>query len=178
PSPIADFDYDPATDLTNFNNTVQFNDKSVGAEHWNWQLGQFKTTIEQNPKYTFPDTGIVKIRLIVTHPEGCKDSLIKYLDIRPIVLWHMPNAFTPNGDGQNDGFLGKGYLEGATNFNMSIWNRWGEKVFETNNPNDEWNGRAQNTGGMSPAGVYVYLVSFTGPRGEPFEFKGYATLIR
>lgn len=178
PSPVANFECDPDTDLSNFNNTVQFTDLSTGAVHWNWQLGNSKTTIEQNPVYTFPDTGLVKVRLIVTHPAGCKDSMIKYLDIRPIVLWNMPNAFTPNGDGLNDGFLGKGYLEGATNFRMTIWNRWGELVYETSNPNDEWNGRAQNTGGMSPAGVYVYLVSFTGPRGEPFEFKGFATLLR
>ncbi|MBK8193823.1 MAG: gliding motility-associated C-terminal domain-containing protein [Lewinellaceae bacterium] len=178
PSPIANFECDPDTDLSNFNNTVQFTDLSTGAVHWNWQLGNYKTTIEQNPVYAFPDTGLVKVRLIVTHPAGCKDSMIKYLDIRPIVLWNMPNAFTPNGDGLNDGFLGKGYLEGATNFRMTIWNRWGELVYETSNPNDEWNGRAQNTGGMSPAGVYVYLVSFTGPRGEPFEFKGFATLLR
>lgn len=178
PSPVADFEFTPNTDLSNFNNTIHFMDLSQGAEHWNWQLDRFKTTIEQNPTFTFPDTGLMKIRLVVTHPEGCKDSIIKYLDIRPIVLWNMPNAFTPNGDGLNDGFLGKGYLEGATNFRMSIWNRWGEMVYETTNPNDEWNGRVKNTGGMSPAGVYVYILSFTGPRGEPFEFKGYATLIR
>lgn len=178
PSPHADFECDPDTLLTNFNNTVRFTDKSTGAEHWNWQLDRFKTTIEQNPIFTFPDTGLMKIRLIVTHPEGCKDSIIKYLDIRPVVLWHMPNAFTPNGDGLNDGFLGKGFLEGATNFNMTIWNRWGELVFKTTDYTDEWNGRAQNTGGVSPAGVYVYLVTFTGPRGEPFEFRGFATLVR
>lgn len=177
PSPTADFECSPDTLLTNFNNTVQFIDKSIDAAHWNWQLGNSKTTIEQSPIYTFPDTGRVKIRLIVTHAEGCKDSMIKYLDIRPIVLWHMPNAFTPNGDGVNDGFLGKGFLEGATDFNMTIWNRWGELVFETSDPDASWNGQAQNTGGMSPAGVYVYLVTFTGPRGEPFEFRGFATLI-
>lgn len=178
PSPIADFECNPDTLLTNFNKTVAFIDKSVDAAQWNWQLDRFKTTIEQNPIYTFPDTGRMKVRLIVTHAEGCKDSMIKFLDIRPIVLWHMPNAFTPNGDGLNDGFLGKGYLEGATGFSMTIWNRWGELVYETTDPNDEWNGRAQNTGGMSPSGVYVYLVTFTGPRGEPFEFRGFATLVK
>ncbi|HRI61751.1 MAG TPA: PKD domain-containing protein, partial [Saprospiraceae bacterium] len=149
PSPIANFECDPDTLLTNFNSTVHFIDKSVDAAHWNWQLDRFKTTIEQSPTFTFPDTGRMKIRLIVTHAEGCKDSMIKYLDIVPVVLWHMPNAFTPNGDGLNDGFLGKGYLEGATNFSMTIWNRWGELVYETTNPDDEWNGRVQNTGGMS-----------------------------
>lgn len=178
PSPTAAFTCDPMDGLTNFNSTVQFTDQSVGAEHWNWQLGANYTTLEQNPTYTFPDTGAVKVRLIVTHEAGCKDSTSKVLDIRPVVTWYMPNAFTPNGDGKNDDFFGKGFLYGATNFRMTIWNRWGEMVFETNDPNEKWNGEKRNGGGMSPEGVYVYTVTFTGPRGEPHEYKGFATVVR
>ena len=177
PSPIAAFDCDPMTGLTNFNNTVSFTDQSIGASRWNWQLGSY-TTLEQNPTHTFLDTGLVKVRLIVTHPAGCKDSITKVLDIRPVITWYMPNAFTPNGDGVNDDFFGTGFLDGSSNFRMSIWNRWGEMVFDTTNPNDKWNGEKRNGGGMSPEGVYIYTVSFTGPRGEKNEFKGYATLIR
>lgn len=178
PSPIANFTFFPDSLLNQFNNTVQFTDLSVGANRWNWQFDQYGTTTKQNPTFTFPDTGRMKITLIATHPQGCKDSLSKYLDIVPEIRWFMPNAFTPNGDGQNDGFLGKGYLEGVTNFTMTIWNRWGELVFETKDPTESWNGRKQNSGGMSPDGVYVYHVTFTGPRGERQEYKGYATLIQ
>lgn len=178
PSPTADFTYDPTEGLNSFNRTVDFTDLSTGAEHWNWQFDQFGTSIQRNPTFTFPDTGVVFVRLIVTHPEGCQDSLTKIIDIRPEIRWYMPNAFTPNGDGVNDGFFGKGFLEGMSSFHMTIWNRWGERVFNTTDPREQWNGRADNTGGMSPAGVYVYQVNFTGPRGEPFEFKGYATLVR
>ena len=177
-SPIADFTYDPMEGLTTFNNTVHFTDQSIDAAHWNWQIGPGYTTTEKNPTYAFTDTGKVKVRLIVTHPEGCKDSLSAILDIRPEIRWFMPNAFTPNADSKNEGFLGKGFLEGATQFNMSIWNRWGEKVFETTDPNEAWNGRQQNRGGMSPSGGYVYIVTFTGPRGEGHEYKGYATLVQ
>jgi gliding motility-associated-like protein len=178
PSPVADFTCDPMDGLSQFNNTVQFTDKSKFVEHWNWQFDDYGTSIKQNPSFTFPDTGIVRVRLLVTHPEGCQDSLVKYLDIRPEIYWHMPNAFTPNGDSKNDGFFGKGFLEGATDFTMSIWNRWGEKVFETDDHQEAWNGRQMNTGGMSPSGVYVYVVTFTSPRGERREYKGYATLVR
>lgn len=178
PSPVADFIYSPDTELSNFNNTIKFTDKSIDADRWNWQFDRFGTTTQQNPSFTFPDTGVLAVTLIVTHPQGCKDSLTKYLDFVPEIRWFMPNAFTPNGDGQNDGFFGKGYLEGVTNFSMTIWNRWGEMVFETTSPTEEWNGRKMNTGGMSPEGVYVYLVSFTGPRGQKQEFKGFATLLR
>jgi gliding motility-associated-like protein len=178
PSPTAAFTCDPETGLTNLNSTVQFIDQSLETNRWNWTFDKYGTSKETNPSFTFPDTGLVQVRLIVTHPEGCKDSITKFLDIRPEVKWYMPNAFTPNGDGSNEGFLGKGFLYGATNFNMTIWNRWGELVFETNNPDEAWNGRQMNTGGMSPMGVYVYLVHFTGPRGEPYEFRGYATLVK
>jgi len=176
--PVANFSCDPDSALTNFNNTVHFIDSSVGAAHWNWQFGPGFTTIEQNPTFTFQDTGVVNVRLIVTHPAGCKDSITKELDIRPVITWYMPNAFTPNGDGTNDDFYGKGFLTGVTNFNMTIWNRWGEMVYKTSNPTDKWNGEKHNSEGLSPEGVYVYTVSFTGPRGEKNEFKGYATLVR
>jgi gliding motility-associated-like protein len=178
PSPTAAFTFDPMDGLTTFNNRVTFTDQSIGAVHWNWQLGPDFVSLAQNPTYAFPDTGQVQVRLIVTHPEGCKDSAFALLDIRPEIHWYMPNAFTPNADSKNESFLGKGYLEGATNFNMTIWNRWGELVFETTDATEGWNGRQKNTGGMSPPGVYVYVVNFIGPRGEPYQFKGYATLIR
>lgn len=176
--PEADFACDPDSGLTNFNHTVHFLDKSQGAAHWNWKIGPDFTTLEQSPTYTFPDTGHVFVRLLVTHRLGCRDSIVKELDIRPVTSWFMPNAFTPNGDGTNDEFGGKGFLYGATNFKMSIWNRWGELVFETTDPNERWNGRKRNTEGLSPEGVYIYTVSFTGPRGESNEFKGFATIVR
>ena len=90
----------------------------------------------------------------------------------------MPNAFTPNGDGSNDGFFGKGIMNGVTDFTMTIWNRWGELVFETDDPAEPWNGRAQQSGGVSPAGVYIYRVTFTEPRGDKHDYKGFATLVR
>jgi len=177
PSPTAGFTYLPDSLLSNFNNTIQFFDQSVGANRWFWQLDRYETTNERNPSYSFPDTGRVCVLQVVTHPEGCKDSISRCFDIQPEVRWFMPNAFTPNGDGSNDDFFGKGYLEGSRNFQMAIWNRWGEMVFETTNPNVGWNGRYMNSAGMSPQGVYVYVVTFTGPRGEPFEFKGFVTLL-
>jgi gliding motility-associated-like protein len=178
PSPTANFTCDPDSLLTNFNSTVAFTDLSLLANRWNWTFDKYGYSTQQNPTFTFPDTGLVKIRLIVTHPAGCKDSMSKVLDIRPEIRWYMPNAFTPNADSNNDGFLGKGFLLGVDDFNMMIWNRWGELVFETSDPELAWNGRVRNSGEMSPAGVYVVVVRFTGPRGSPYEYKGFATLVR
>lgn len=177
PSPIANFSYSPEI-VTNLIRTVTFTDMSTDANRWFWKFDKFETSNQTNPVYTFPDTGLMRILLVVTHPEGCKDSLVKFIDIKPEIRWIMPNAFTPNSDGINDGFFGKGFLDGVTDFNMTIWNRWGELVFETSDPSEQWNGRAQQTGAMSPTGVYVYRVTFTAPRGEKLEYKGFATLVR
>ncbi len=178
PTPKAAFDCDPDSLLSNLNNTVRFTDQSVDASRWEWFFGKSGKSTQRNPVYTFPDTGLVTVRQIVTHPSGCRDTLDKLLDIRPEIRWFMPNAFTPNGDGTNEGFLGKGFLYGVRDFSLSIWNRWGEKVFQTNDPEEDWNGRVNNTGGMSPPGVYVYLVNIIGPRGERLEYKGFATIVQ
>jgi gliding motility-associated-like protein len=114
----------------------------------------------------------------VTHPSGCTDTITKVLDVEPLLTYFLPNAFTPNFDGLNDEFKGKGNLFGMSDFTMTIWNRWGERVFETRDPNEGWNGRIDNTGSMAIDGVYVYQVTFTGPRNKPYSFKGFATLIK
>jgi gliding motility-associated-like protein len=177
-SPTAGFSCDPDSALSIINNTVKFIDESQDGFRWFWDFGGLDASTLQNPTYTFQDTGVYRVLQVVTHPQGCKDTLSKIIDIRPEVRWFMPNAFTPNGDGQNDGFYGKGIINGISDFNMTIWNRWGEMVFETTNPTEQWNGRVKNTGGMSPAGVYVYLVTFTEPRGKKLEYRGFSTLVK
>ncbi|MCB9290534.1 MAG: PKD domain-containing protein [Lewinellaceae bacterium] len=177
PSPVADFTYSPQ-ELDNFNSEVRFTDRSSGAGKWFWDLEGVAYSTQQNPIYTFRDTGRQEISLIVTHPSGCKDTATQVIDIVPKVTYFLPNAFSPNDDSVNDIFLGKGYLEGVRGFEMSIWNRWGENIFSTSDPLEGWNGRKHNTGNPAPEGVYVCLVRYTSPRGEPIEIKGFATLIR
>lgn len=177
PSPEAAFTCSPE-EITSFNNTVSFRDQSVGAISWQWNLGSEAVLFDQNPIYTFKDTGQYTVELIVTHMSGCTDTAYKELDVIPKVTFHMPNAFTPNGDGDNDRFFGVGILEGMTDFSMSIWNRWGEQVFYTEDPTEGWDGTKNNTGAQSVMGVYVYQVEYIGPRGNREQLKGYATLIR
>ncbi len=177
-SPVADFAYTPEK-LSNFERTATFTDKSINAYRWSWQFGMNEGgSTARDPVYTFRDTGVQEIKLIVTHPSGCTDTISKLLDVEPLLTYFLPNAFTPNFDGLNDEFKGKGNMFGMSDFTMTIWNRWGERVFETRDPNEAWNGRIDNTGSMAIDGVYVYHVTFTGPRNKPYSFKGFATLIK
>lgn len=176
-APVAAFDYAPRQ-LNSFNKTVTFIDQSIDASKWSWLFNNTAVSSMRNPVIAFPDTGIQVVRLIVTHPSGCMDTIEQYLDIRPEIRYYLPNAFTPNNDSNNEVFKGVGFLEGVRNFSMNIWNRWGEKIFETTDPNEGWTGQKNNTGEPVPAGVYIVTVSFTGPRGEPHSYKGVATVLR
>lgn len=177
PSPIADFFFTPENP-DNFNPEVQFTDRSSGAGRWFWDFNGMNTSILPNPVFAFPDTGRQAVTLIVTHPSGCQDSITQYVDVQPRITFFMPNAFTPNDDSVNDVFKGEGFLRGVKQFRMVVWNRWGELIFETNDVQEGWNGRVGRSGKPAPPGVYICLVSMTGPRGEPFEWRGFATLIR
>jgi gliding motility-associated-like protein len=87
----------------------------------------------------------------------------------------MPTGFTPNGDGLNDIFRVK-YPFAVKSFHLLIYNRWGEKVFETNNIREGWDGYWK--GELSLQGIYVWVISFTGTNNKAQQLKGTVTLIR
>jgi gliding motility-associated-like protein len=87
----------------------------------------------------------------------------------------MPTGFTPNNDGLNDIFRVK-YPFAVKTFHMLVYNRWGEKVFETNNMREGWDGYWK--GELSLQGVYVWVISFTDTNNKPQQLKGTVTLIR
>jgi gliding motility-associated-like protein len=177
PSPKAGFSYTP-DELNNFNPQVSFTDMSMDAVAWQWTFGDEGIAFIENPTYTFQDTGIQQIQQVVFHENGCTDTAFAILDIIPEVRYFLPNAFTPNFDSKNDNYHGVGILEGMTDFEMSIWSRWGEQVFYTMDPLESWTGRMNNTGEDLPVGVYVCVVNYRDPRNNPVEIKEFATLIR
>lgn len=176
--PTADFDYSP-DEPNNFTDEVRFTDLSSNAGAWQWDFAGLSTSFSQNPSYAFPDTGFYDVVLTVFHPiTNCPDTMIQTVEIRPLVTLYMPNAFTPNNDNKNDDFRGKGYTAAISDYTMTIWNRWGELVFESNDPEEGWNGKVNNAGKNSPQGVYVYKVVYTDPRGNKKMLDGHLTLLR
>lgn len=171
PSPIASFYWEPE-EISNFENEVQLIDASEGGVSWLWLEQDTPFSARQNPSITLLDTGLTSITLIVTHPEGCRDTITQALDVKPEVRIFFPNAFTPNGDGRNDIFKPVGVLNGISDFQFQVWNRWGELIFQSSDPNDGWRGE------QSPGGVYFYNAVFKGPRGESYILEGMATLVK
>ncbi len=177
PSPEAGFSISPENP-SRFDPTISLFDESLDAVAWFWEFGDGTFTFERNPTHTYQDTGFFEIRQIVTHLSGCRDTLVKTIDIEPKITFFLPNAFTPNGDDVNDGFRGTGEIDGLTEYRMTIWNRWGELVFESTDPFEAWNGRKNNVGPVLQAGVYVCKVNYKDARGNPKKLKSFATLVK
>ncbi|MBK9735108.1 MAG: gliding motility-associated C-terminal domain-containing protein [Saprospiraceae bacterium] len=177
PSPTAGFSFTPEKpDL--YNNTVSFIDESINATSYLWTFDRLGISLFKNPSYTFKDTGNFVISQIVLHPSGCSDTAQVTLAIFPVVKFFVPNAFTPNNDGLNDDFIPKGSFLGVRYYSFTIWNRWGDKVFSTDEYTNGWNGQRNNTGETAQPGVYAYLIEYVDPLGEKKKLKGQCTLIR
>jgi len=156
---------------------IQFIDLSFeNIVAWDWKFGNFTTSNEQNPLIQFNDTGIVPTRLIVTATTGCKDTVENPIKVYPPFNFYVPSAFTPNEDGTNDMFGGVG--EGFTSYDMKIFNRWGEIIFETNEYNKRWGLTDRNQDIKFPSGVYVYKIKVATPTNEIKEYIGRVTLIK
>lgn len=116
----------------------------------------------------------------VTITNGCEthssEARVTYIKCACTVF--VPNAFTPNNDGNNDK-LAPLYNCDVVYHRFQIFNRWGEKMFETNNLNDGWDGTYKGTN--APAAVYVYVLTYTGKeeyQTNTYNLKGSLTLIR
>lgn len=177
-SPQADFSFTPE-EPNNFTESVNFTDESIDAGGWQWEFGDLGSSLSRNPSYAFPDTGTYEVLLVAFHPiTGCPDSITKIVDVRPLGSYFVPNAFTPNNDGKNDVFKGKGFFQVFSDFSMQIFNRWGEMVYLTEDPREGWNGQVNNSGPFSPVGVYVYKIQYLDARNELKNLEGHLTLLR
>jgi len=176
-SPEANFVFSPQ-EVTSFNRTVEFLNQSLNSKFFRWNFNNEFQTIEENPSYTFRDTGIHFVRLIAVHESGCQDTVEYNINVIPESTFYLPNAFTPNNDTKNDLYKGVGETEFIQAFEMVIWNRWGETIFQTNDPNEGWNGLKNNVGEPVPRGAYVVFAKYIDGRGRAQELQGTATVIR
>jgi gliding motility-associated-like protein len=109
--------------------------------------------------------------------ENCYDSACKMVSNNFTTEVEIPNVFTPDGDGKNDTYKVK--ISGEELFELTIWNRWGGKVFETTDAKIGWNGKVNNTGEDSPEGTYYFILKYR-MRGQVTEsvVRGTITMIR
>lgn len=108
---------------------------------------------------------------------GCRDTAEIYLNVKFPYDPVMPNAFTPNGDGKNDVFkIPNGQYQKVQRF--EVYNRWGQRVFNTTDPMIGWNGTDENNSNPCEQGVYMYVITIELPNKEVRTYKGDVTLMR
>ncbi len=156
-SPTAGFDYLPKNPDV-LSPLIQFTDySSSDVILWNWDFGYGFKSSEKNPKHTFDLSGTYLISLEVVNNDGCRDTLNRIISVNPNIKFYIPNVFSPNGDGINDKFQVY-YSELPAVFKISIFNRWGSLVYESNSIDEIWDGTVN--GKKSDNGVYVYKIEY------------------
>ena len=174
--PVADFTPDAyAVDI--FNPSVNFIDNSSDAISWNWNFGDGTTdSVSSNPMHVYADSGTYTIQLIVTSNGSCPDTTYRQIHVDEIVTIYVPNAFTPNGNGVNDGFIAVG--RGITRYEMWIIDRWGLEIFHSQSMHEPWDGTYYGNNNLCQNDVYEYVIDAEDYKGKKHRFIGHVTLVR
>lgn len=175
PVPQAQFSVNPL-EQSIFNPEFWFFDESSGNISCMLYFDNGDSTDECTTYYEYPDTGHYNVTQIVYNSFGCPDTFVVAIVVKPEFTFYIPNTFTPNGDGDNEGFRGKGI--GILDFEFRIYDRWGGVIFYTEDQFESWNGKYQNTGAKVPDGIYVYAFDVTDVFGEVHKYRGKVLLLR
>lgn len=177
--PEAAFMYNPAEpDI--FSPTVEYTNLSEDGSAYEWYFGDGGFSTNINPDHTYPDVGNQRylVELVAESVDGCRDTTYQYLTIDEVVLYYVPNAFTPNEDPFNQTF-GPVFVPGFVprDFHFVIYNRWGEMVWESYDPSARWDGTYGDV--FVEDGVYVWQVIYRENKSDKkHEDFGHITVIK
>jgi gliding motility-associated-like protein len=179
-SPIASFN-SSTTVFNDENNNVNFSNTSVGADNYIWNFGDGQTSTIENPSHYYTNTsnGIV-VQLIAISDLGCIDSTSITIPYEEAEVFWVPNSFTPDADEHNQVFFPV-FTSGFDpyNFEMLIFDRWGELVFESHNANLGWDGSYGPNARKAQDGTYTWKISFKSLYNDKRKsVLGHVTLMR
>lgn len=156
PAPIANFSFTP-TSTTIFDPDIYFTDQSSGATSLYYSFGDGTGSSSANPSNHYNNYGDFNVTQTVKNNFNCIDTITKVVKILPEFRFWIPNCFTPrNKDSLNDIF--KPSVIGVEEYEFLIYDRWGERIFKTNDISVGWDGTFQ--GKLCETDVYIWLVDF------------------
>ena len=180
PKPIPNFSFYP-NPVKVFNTNVSFANTTFNSTQFEWfiQGGSPSFSIAENPKTHFPEgvAASYEVKLIATSDFGCIDSSINYVVVLPEVILYAPNCFTPNGDEFNQ--VWKVTIDGIDVFDykLEVYNRWGEIIWQTNDPEDFWDGTYN--GRKVIDGTYNWMIETKDKfNDEKYRFNGSFNVIK
>jgi gliding motility-associated-like protein len=176
PNPTASFTYTP--NPTETNTPVTFLNGSSGGTRFKWIYGDGDTLVTIRPDTTvshlYNASGTFNTCLVAYNNSGCSDTVCQSITVTVNSVLDVPNAFSPNGDGQNDRIIVKGF--GIDQMTWIIYNRWGRVVYKGTDPYEGWDGTFN--GKLQPQDVYHYTLVVEFSSKERITKKGDITLLR
>ena len=178
--PQASFSPNPPA-FTEASQTINFTNNTLGATGYVWNFGDGSLSNEEYPSHLFQGTNDgFTITLIASTSMGCMDSVSVEMTADIGAVYYIPNTFTPDGDKYNQTFkpvVSTGVS--SEGYEMLIFNRWGEIMFESHNLNVGWDGSYGVDGLDCMAGTYTYKITFKLTTAEDKRIiTGHINLIR
>jgi len=180
PIPVPNFYINPDQVEIDDPTILIYNVTPGNLQHtWNMNGSTFVSNASSFPFQLPFEEGTYSITLISNTDIGCVDSLTLTASVMNNIAVYIPNAFTPDGQEFNNTFypvFTTGFI--PLNYSFTIFNRWGEEIFSSQDPNAFWDG-AMSDGTHCPDGTYNYMVSFQEKsKEEPQTILGFVHLIR
>jgi gliding motility-associated-like protein len=142
------------------NGEIHFDNQTTGASDYSWDFGNNSTSNLTEPVVKYILEGDYSIMLVGTSPDGCNDTITKQYYYMP-GLW-LPNAFSPDKNGQNDIFRPVTQRNTLNPYQLLIYDRWGQLIFKSTDPSVGWDGTFK--GEPCLVGIYNYLLQYREPK--------------
>ncbi|MCC6722387.1 MAG: gliding motility-associated C-terminal domain-containing protein [Bacteroidia bacterium] len=178
-APLVEFIIIPSDENSILKSEFEFINQSEKNLEYLWNFGSKgsnNSSNEENPKFRYTDTGIYKVTLKGTNEFGCSEYYSKEIKVIPEILIFIPNAFSPNNKGTEENNSFGITINHYKQFNMQIFDRWGHKVYSSENPQEKWDGKSGNV--KCTPDIYVYNIEVLSVSGITYKYRGTITLIK
>ncbi len=180
PQPVADFNTDPTEDFFAAA-PISFINTSLDATCYSWGMGEGYYTSVESLTYSYELPGFYVVELAACNEFGCYDTTKKGINIQHEFHYYLPTAFTPNNqDYLNNVFRIEGMSISEENFELTIYNRWGEMIYRLTSPSEVWLGNHySNENYFVPDGVYNWRLKLMDEYSKmKYEDQGHVVILR
>ncbi len=148
--------------IANSNQPINFYNSSIDATDYFWDFGNGTSSNQENPNVLFLNPqGNYLVTLVATSPNGCSDEATMVINYNEETIFYVPNSFTPDEDEFNQAW-GPVFTSGFDpyNFELMVFNRWGELIWESHNAAARWDGTYGFKAQKCPDGIYTWKIAF------------------